>query len=166
VSDSTPSFWATNWADILSVIGFFVTVVAVLKARSAAESAEDAAKKARQALLHFDSIANCSTAVNLMEEIKRLNRANSWDPCLDRLATVQRTLSALKASETSFKEDDLTVIQSAIGQVAEVEAKIEKTRMLGRAPDIARLNEVISKQIEKVHGIQMKLKQHTNEESL
>jgi len=158
--------WA-NTASVLgllaSIIGFVFTLFGVWKSKNAAKRAEEAALKTQEALSKSESITNCSTALYLMDEIKILHREvtpAAWDKALDRYSLLRRALSALKSDNNSFTVNDMATIQGVIKQISGCESKIEKAKSNNSlTPDTTvRLNEILSKQIGKIHDMQTKLK--------
>jgi hypothetical protein len=100
--------WAAQWGDIasvagflLSVVGFAVTIVGVWRAKSAAEQARQAAVAARESIAHYDAIADLSSAMAIMDEIKRLQRSGIWPLLPDRYANL--THSSPTNSGTPFR---------------------------------------------------------------
>jgi hypothetical protein len=61
---------------VISIIGFLVTIMGVWRSKSAAERAERAANEARRQIRAYETVADFSATIALMEEIKRLHRAN------------------------------------------------------------------------------------------
>src|SRR5262245_21647781 len=80
---------------VIGLVGFALTIWQLRKTRSAAESAERAAKEARSNLLRVDSIAAISGAIAGLEDIKRLHRSNSWDGMPERYGVQRRMLIAV-----------------------------------------------------------------------
>src|SRR6266849_960441 len=80
----------------ISVIGFIVTVWNVRRSKSAAERAEAAANEARSLVRGYQTIADFSAAIAIMEEIKRLHRTGQLDMLLDRYAALRKVLIGVR----------------------------------------------------------------------
>ena len=57
----------------ISIIGFCATLYGVAKSKSAAESAEEAAKKTRESVRSLDAILDFSATISALEEINASN---------------------------------------------------------------------------------------------
>jgi divalent metal cation (Fe/Co/Zn/Cd) transporter len=60
---------------LVALIGFAITIWNVRASRAAAIRAEEAANQARRAIRFFDAVAEISTAIAAMEEVKAHNGA-------------------------------------------------------------------------------------------
>ena len=68
---------------IISLIGFAATLWNVGRSKNAAQKAEEAAIEAQSSARLFDTVADASKALSMMDEVVRLNRAGEWKvPCL------------------------------------------------------------------------------------
>jgi hypothetical protein len=147
---------------VVSTIGFFWTLIIVWKSKTAAQKAEEAALMMKDALLKSESLAGCSTAISLIEEIRTFHRESEWDKSLYRYSRLTPILLSLKADKNSFSEKDMGTIASVIKQVAGCEKEIDKVRMDRKyqvKPD--RLNDILSNQVRKLHELLSNLKFHT-----
>jgi hypothetical protein len=75
--------FASQWGDLSSIVGLFLAIIGfgftlwgVWRSKSAAEAARDAAQKAKDAIVHLQTIMDFSAAIIMMEEIKRLHRVS------------------------------------------------------------------------------------------
>jgi hypothetical protein len=85
-------FFSKHWGDLASVVGLALTLLAVWFA----SRAKAAAEQVRDQISRFDTMAELSAAITIIEEIMRLQRTQAWeivwDIVLDRYATLQSHL--------------------------------------------------------------------------
>ena len=149
-----------HWGDIasvfgviISVVGFAATIWNVVRSKSVAETARDAAVRARDAVMRINVLTELSEAIAIMEEIKRLHRIpESWPLLPDRYTSVNKKLRAARNSRPSLSQEKLDVLQEAMQQFREMEKKVEHGPGKKAGPS-ARLNDIVSQQIEKVDEI-------------
>ncbi|MGA3190861.1 MAG: hypothetical protein ABSF22_27505, partial [Bryobacteraceae bacterium] len=72
-------FIAKHWGDLASVAGVALTVWIAWLAKTAAEQARDAAEEVRDQISRFDTVAELSAAITIIEEIMRLQRTQAWE---------------------------------------------------------------------------------------
>lgn len=97
----------------------------------------------------MDSVADCSSAIAVLEEVRRLHRTEAWPVLLDRYSTLKKTLVAIRSSNSQLSIESKSRLQSAIQHLTTMENRVETALSKNRdKPDVARLNRVISKQIE------------------
>jgi hypothetical protein len=157
--------WATKWADVVrvfgvlaTVIGFCVTIMGVLRSKTAAEQARQAAIEAKEGITRYDAIADLSAAMAIMEEIKRLQRHGVWGVLPDRYAGLRRHLVAIKSSHAQMSESQHQILQGTIGTFADLERRIEQASASGTPPpDPAKLNDVVAGQIDELHLVLLSL---------
>lgn len=158
--DSLRTF-AARWGDVASVaglaislVGFAITIVSVLRSKSAAESAAQAANAARNSLLFVSSIAQLASALAVMDEIKRLQRESAWRVIPDRYAALRAKLIAIRSEAEHISDEHNLALQDAIGQLADLEQKVE--RALSRnatPPNPAKFNEIVSSLLDKLQVV-------------
>jgi len=150
-----------GWGDLASIagllvalIGFAITIIGVWKSRSAAESAKKAAYEARSAIVRTEIIANFSSAVTAMDEVKRLHRAEAWNVMPDRYSSLRRTLISICSSHPNLNEEHRKLIQSSIAQFRELESLVESFLAGGKtSPSSAKLNKIVTAQIDKLDEV-------------
>jgi hypothetical protein len=143
----------------VAIIGFWLTIRAARKARSAAESAKTAAEGARSNLLRVDSIAEVSGVITGLQDVKRLHRSGSWDGMPERYAIQRRMLIGVRSGNPSLTNSQKATLQSAISQLSLMERQIEE-HLANPAdpPDIAKLNGAVSKQADSLTQLLTELK--------
>ena len=174
------NFWAwliktlseRHWGDVLNVIGvvlslvgFTVTIWQVIRARKAAMMAEEAALKVRNAIQSFDTVEKFSAAITIMEEMKRLHRIAAWELLPDRYSTLRGLLISIRGASPGLSQEHQAVLLGAIQHSSAIERKIERAIMQkSKPPDAARLNEIVSIQIDKLHEVLASLRQNVGVE--
>jgi len=137
----------------ISVVGFLVTVWNVRRSKSAAERAEAAANEARRLVHVYETVANFSAAITIMEEIKRLHRTGQLDMLLDRYAALRKSLIGVRRISPLINQDKEILIQGAIATLTSVEGVVERCRATGTPPNFVRLNRLLSKAIDALHAV-------------
>ena len=138
---------------VISVVGFIITLWNVRRSKSAAERAEAAANEARLLMRGYQTVADFSAAIAIMEEIKRLHRTGQLDVLLDRYAALRKVLIGVRRLSPSMNEAVENQLQSAITTLATMEDLVERSRSAGSAPNFVRLNRLISRDIDALHAV-------------
>jgi hypothetical protein len=146
-----PTFWSEHWGDVASVLGFVLTIGLLLRTKRIATAARDAARASKSRMLSVDSMADCATAISMMEEIKRLHRNEAWTILPDRYMAVRRALNAIHTN-AQLQAAEETVLTAAIAQLRIMETKVEKAGSQKNYAilDPANFNSVVSKQIDEI----------------
>jgi hypothetical protein len=156
-------FIGKHWGDLASVLGFALTIWFAWRAKTAAEQARKAAEDVREQISRFDTIAELSAAMTIIEEIMRLQRTQAWeivwDIVLDRYATLQSHLSRSKGG-AGLTEAHRTSIQTAIARFRIMVEGIEKARTEQEQEQLvtAVLNRKASEQAAVLESIRMAVK--------
>jgi hypothetical protein len=168
------TFFNEHWGDIASVLGLLVSLVgfyfalvslaearrASLKAKDAAVRAEEAANATKDSIFKSDTIANCSLAIGILDEIKILQRKGDWQALPDRYSAVRRILVTLRSVDGQLSTSQSETLQGSLAQFVEIEKKIETSLSSGKkALSPAPLNSIVSAQIDKLHEILIAMKQ-------
>lgn len=142
-----------DYADVLGIAGFFVTIIASIltvwqsrRSQSAAERAEAAAKAAKTNLLRLDSVQEISIAITALDGIRKGHMSGIWSDLPGRYSAVRRQIIGVRAGHASLSERDQTALQGAVTQLVSLEKKVEE--YLGaKEPtplDVAKLNNLVS----------------------
>jgi hypothetical protein len=150
---------AGTWADVAGLVGFGVTIVVALKARSAAMAAKEAAEKTRGTIRLFDTVVDFQAVISALEDIKRLHRQNEWKSLPEKYAATRRQLISLREAGVSLDSNQLKVIQSTITNLSDMERQVEMS-LAGKAPPrrSEKLNPLISDDNDALIGILQVLK--------
>jgi hypothetical protein len=141
------------------MVGFAVTIRNVRASRAAALRAEEAANQARRAIRFFDVVAEISTAIAALEEIRRLHRDAAWPILPDRYNALRKSLITIRGSDLQLSEEQQARIQDAVVYLAELETMVEVGLEQKRAPqDVARWNVLASGHILELHSLLLELR--------
>ena len=102
-----------------------------------------------------------AAVITIMEEIKRLHRVNKWEILPDRYSSVKRLLISIRASSPNIPSEHRESLLAAIQQFSTMEKKVEQflAGSIGTAPNQAKLNEVVSLQLDRVNDALAAIKQ-------
>lgn len=142
----------------ITIVGFFVTLWNVWRSRSAAERAEMAANEACRMIRSYETVAEFSSAITLMEEIKRLHRSRQLEMLPDRYAALRKALIGVRRLAPSIGGSQDVILQTAITTLATIEGTIEKSIHGGSDPDYVRLNRLLSRDIDALHEVLIDIK--------
>lgn len=153
--------FSREWGDVASVIGvlvslvgFAITIYALLRSKSAAEQAALAVDEVREKIGLREAIADLSSVVNEVDEIKQIHRAEVWSILPPRYTAVKRHLAAIQIANSNLSRREKGAIQGVIQQFTELEHIIEAALAAKRPPeDTPSLNAVVSQQADKLHTI-------------
>jgi len=139
-------------------VGFIATLWNVQRSREAAERAERAANDARLTIRSYETVAEFSSAITLMEEIKRLQRSRQLEMLPERYAALRKALIGVRRLAPSIDDSDDKVMQTAIATLATIEDTVERSLHGGSQPDYARLNRLLSRDIDALHAMLIDMK--------
>ncbi|MBA5706810.1 hypothetical protein DT037_06930 [Pseudomonas fulva] len=149
---------------VISIIGFIWTIRASVSSKEAAVQTKFVVESIKNDLRRIDAVSDFSTAVAIMEEIKRLHRLNSLQLLPERYSQLTKFLISIRSSNSLISDDDREVIQSAIAQFASLERLVEGFLHDGQGRiDTPKMNASVSKQVEAVQGLLIRIKQNTGE---
>ena len=153
-------FLAAQWGNLLSGAGLAITIWLAMRAKTAAEQARDAALQMKNRMATLDTLSEVSGAIELMGEIKTLQRLRAWDLVLDRYGNLRRRLVRIEQSNQVTSESHRTQIVASLGQFRIIERKIESARGTRRNDgiDSAKFNDVVSKQIDSLESVMIAIK--------
>ncbi len=143
---------------IVSVIGFFITIKTSLNTRAAAAQASAAVESMRGDLRRGDTVADFSSALAIMDEIKRMHRSPSLHLLPDRYSQLRRFLVSIRSSNPLLSDIDQQSIQSAIVQFSSLERLVERALEAGGTVSAAKMNSLVSKQSEAIQELLVRVK--------
>jgi hypothetical protein len=112
-------------ADIcLTAIGFGLTVFAAFKAKNAAEAAETASKTATAKILRADLHGDLATVLQLIDELKRLQRTKAVELLAERYSSLRSKVVAIRESALMRSDQDLSAIQDVVVRLTTLEKMI------------------------------------------
>jgi hypothetical protein len=132
----------------------------VRKSKNAAVAAQQAAQATRDSIRLYETIVDFSTAIAVLEEIKRLHRETGITSTLpDRYATIRKQLIVLRSSSgVELTDDQLAVIQNAVTNLSSMEGHIEKALANKGDFPVAKFNSLISRDIDNLVDVLTTLK--------
>lgn len=143
---------------VISLVGFFVTIKTSLNTRAAAAQASAAVESMRGDLRKGDTVADFSSALAIMDEIKRMHRSPTLHLLPDRYTQLQRFLVSIRSSNPLLTDADLRSIQSAIVQFASLERLVERALEVEGSVSPAKMNSLVSKQSEAIQEVLVRIK--------
>ncbi|NOX36077.1 MAG: hypothetical protein GXO78_00920 [Calditrichaeota bacterium] len=144
---------------ILTVLGFGFTLFKIKKVRNAAESARQAAIETCRSIRRFDASVELASVVETIDEIKRLQRENSWKVVPDRYSTARKKLIMIKLHHPDLSNQHKRIIQSVIQHLENMESDIEKgLAKEENLPSVANLNILLSEQRDKIWELATELR--------
>jgi hypothetical protein len=154
---------ASTWADVsgfvIAIFGFAATIWGVWKSKNAAVRAEEAAEAARDSIRRFDTIVDFSTAIAVLEDIKRAHRETGLSSALpERYGTIRKQLIVLRASSYNLSDAQRSVIQDAIANLSTMEMHLDKALATKAELPVAKFNSLLSRDIDKLVHVLTSLK--------
>ena len=154
---------AGTWADVsgflIAIFGFTATLWNVRRSKNAAIKTQEAAQAARDSIRRFDSIVDFSTAIAVLEDIKRAHRDTGMSSALpERYAAIRKQLIVLRASSADLSDYDRSVIQDAIANLSTMETQIDKAIASKTELSVAKFNSLLSRDIDKLVDVLTGLK--------
>lgn len=143
---------------VISVVGFFFTIKASLNSKEAAKQASAAVESMRDDLRKGDTVADFSSALAVMDEIKRMHRSPNLHLLPDRYSQLKRFLISIRSSNPLLSDADQRSIQSAIVQFSSLERLVETALEENGAVSAARMNSLVSKQSETIQELLVRIK--------
>lgn len=155
--------FASTWADVsgffIAIVGFAATLWNVVRSKNAAIKAQEAAQAARDSIRQFDTIVDFSTAIAVLEDIKRAHRETGVSDALpERYAAIRKQLIVLRASSVDLSDGHRAIIQDAIANLSTMETHIEKSLASKIPLPVARFNSLLSRDIDKLVDVLTSLK--------
>lgn len=145
---------------VVSFAGFGLTLFAVWRSNTIAEQAKAAADSAITKLRGINAVADLSSIVAKLEEVKRIHRLKNWIVLPDRYSELRNIIIAIKHSNAELTEEEQTVLQQSIVQLKKMEIEAEK-EIQEDSPDNSKLikfNGILSSTTDKIHEIVCKSK--------
>jgi hypothetical protein len=123
-------FVEKHWGDLASVLGFALAIWFAWRAKTAAEQARDAAEEVRDQISRFDTIAELSAAITIIEEIIRLQRTQAWETVwnivLERHSALRQHL--VRSQPGIRSERERAFVEAVMKQFALMTPEIERAR--------------------------------------
>lgn len=143
---------------LISFVGFYITIKTSLNAKAAAAQASAAVESMRGDLRKGDTVADFSSALAVMDEIKRMHRSATLHLLPDRYSHLGRILISIRSSNPLLDDVDQRAIQDAIVQFSASERTIEKALETASTVSAARMNSLVSKHSEAIQELLVRIK--------
>jgi len=143
---------------VISFVGFFITIRTSLKTRNAAAQASAAVESIRGDLRKGDTVADFSSALAIMDEIKRMHRSTNLQLLPDRYSQLRRFLVSIRSSNPLLSDADQGAIQNAIAQFSASERVIERALEGKGVVSAAKMNSLVSKHSEAIQELLVRVK--------
>jgi hypothetical protein len=135
---------------LISIGGFGLALWRIRKSQTAAEQALAAAESVREQILQMNAIQGLNVAIKTLEDIRRLHRHKAWPVLPDRYTSLKQELIAIRGRTRNLTDGQRSSIQAAITQLSTIERQVESTMAGGDAPDVDRMNDIVSRQIDRL----------------
>src|ERR1035441_1033775 len=109
------AFFAENWGSIATVLGFVVTIWTLVRTKTAAVAARQAAEATKAQLSRVDTMTEFSSAIAIMDEIKRLHRVRAWELLPDRYSILRRLLASIQTLNPDLDRKSTRLNSSHLG---------------------------------------------------
>lgn len=96
-------------------------------------------------------------AIKAFEIIRKLHRAQSWDALPELYTTLKLELIAIKVRTPNMSETHKTQLQNAIQQISNMEKQVEATIGGGSTPEVGRMNNLVSRQMDRLGQVIVEL---------
>lgn len=153
--------WASAIGLIVTLIGFCLTLIGVWRSKSAAEKAKQAVIEVQKDIRRIDTVAELSTAISAMNEIKTLQRKAAWEILPYRYSDLRKALITVSsANETTLTEDQQERLQQTITLLSNMERTLEP-HIDGPKPEpevVAHWNSTVSDHIDDLQKMLVRIK--------
>lgn len=145
----------------LTLVGFGVTVFATLKAKRAAEAAEAASLVATDKLLKADVHAELATVLQLIEELKGLQRNKATGLLAERYSVLRNRVVGIRESRLIQGDDDMALLQDVVVRLKSLEKMILlDPGALENSKQLVRSNESLSKCSDSLLALKERIRIH------
>lgn len=147
---------------LITLVGFGVTVLNVIRAREASEQARDAAERAREEVRRSQTTIALSQVVVRMEELKRFHREGMWQALPDRYSQLRRDLVSIRHRSPYLTASQATRLQEGIMLLAKLEERLDRQPAKTTPDGVARTNRLVSEQMANLLQLLHELEDHGN----
>jgi hypothetical protein len=134
---------------LFTLIGFGITFISLRNAR----------KETKKEIKNLNTIADLSTAIQMMDEIRRMQRDGDPKVLLDRYSSFKRLLISIKTLYPKLTDSQKISIQTAITQIATAENTVENFIFYkGAKLDVPKTNRSLSNTIDRIYEMLVNIK--------
>ncbi len=143
---------------IITLLGFAITIFKVSRVRAASDQVNEAVQKVREDLRLMESVSDFSSALSLLEDVKRLHRQNAWHLLPEKYSSLRKLLISIKSSTPSIS-DDQSSIQAAISHLSTLERLVDEQSYSKESKvSVPKVNSLVSKQIDTLQEVLIRIK--------
>ncbi len=143
--------------DIASVLGLMITMVGFAATLYQVTRSRQAAEEARDHVLELNAVHGLSAAIRAFEDIRRLHRSEAWGALPDRYTSLRLELVAIRQRTPGLSAEHQKSIQGVVQQLSTMERQVERILEGTSEPEIARLNSVVTRQIDRLGNLLVEL---------
>lgn len=122
------NFFVDYWRDIVSVLGFALTIWALVTARSAKEVARKAREAAQRSIAKSDTISTLTLTVFSIERVCELQEQQSWDGVPALYRNIRQSLAKVMGEGSPLSKGDQAYIQNAIVELTQIAEYVDEYR--------------------------------------
>jgi hypothetical protein len=139
-------------ADILSIVGFVLTMVGLgitiwqlLQIKRVANAANLAANEAKNSIRKHDSIIEISSLISELKFITQEHLKKDLDPqsLYSNYTQVRQRASVLRSLQSNLSDDQNIVIQNLLSQIKIIQTGIEKSNNSSKPVDVRKANSIL-----------------------
>jgi hypothetical protein len=141
---------ASVFGTLASVLGAILTVVFSMRAKSAAESASEAAKLTKEQLGRMSILTSLNEGLRIASDLNERLASKNWEIIAERATGLRLIISPLLTSNPDFFSEELNDnLVQLIGQVKDIAGVADRVRFnSSKEPDTTRLRRIVSDQRE------------------
>lgn len=128
-----------------SIIGVIITVGGFVWTLLYAKAAKDAAREAINEIQQSKTVVDVSSAIQILEEIRRLHREKAWEILPDRYTALKKALVFIQTENQIINTTQKINLTKIVRQISIIEGEIEKRNdNEDHFVDVPRFNGVLS----------------------
>jgi phosphoglycerate-specific signal transduction histidine kinase len=142
---------------VVTLVGFGIAIHQIRATKTASEQAKEVAEGVRNQILQMNAVRGLDAAIKAFEIIRKLHRAESWDALPELYTSLKHELIAIKVRTPNMSDAHRTQLQNAIQQISNMEKQVEGTIGGGSTPEVDRMNNVVSRQMDRLGQVIVEL---------
>jgi hypothetical protein len=144
-------------ANVASILGLAISILVfgvgfwrIWKLQTTANEVRTATESLRKQLLAMNAVQELRASIRTLEDIRRLHRLEAWSVLPDRYTSFRHDLIAIRGRMPNLTDKQNSSIQGAIQQLSIMERQVESAIAGEEEPEVNRMNDVISKQLDRL----------------
>lgn len=144
---------------IIAIIGFAVIIINVWRSKKTVQQATQTILKVREDMLRANTVAEFSSALTSMEELKKLHRQKAWELLPERYSALRKSLISIRGANPNLRDIHKAALQSAIQHFSGLEKQVEESLTTnGEPPNVAKINSIVSRQINRLQEVLVEIR--------